>query len=103
MLHKMNIPVSEDGIRVVSLPTKFHLQWTGPHEVVRIVTDNVIVIRVTEKDYKVSVANVLHYEPFIPGKIPKILSKAAELHLHEDARNVMWKKEIHDDDVYLNS
>jgi hypothetical protein len=49
----------------------------------------------------VNVANVLHYEPYVPGKVPKILSKAAELHFQEDARNVMWKRGIHDDAVCL--
>jgi hypothetical protein len=37
MLHKLHIPILEDGMTMVSLPTKFYLRWTGPHEVVRIV------------------------------------------------------------------
>jgi hypothetical protein len=28
MMHKLNIPASEDGMTVVSLPTQFYLRWT---------------------------------------------------------------------------
>ncbi len=69
---------------MVSLPTKFYLRWTGPHEVVRIISNNVVEIRVDEKNQRVNVARILHYEPFTPSRTPKILSKAAELHLEED-------------------
>ena len=97
MLHKMNIPIAEDGIRVVSLPTKFCLRWTGPHDVVRKLTDNVIVIKVDHKDYTVNVANVLDHEPFVPSGVPKILSKATELHLQEDSRHAMETIESQND------
>ena len=97
MLHKLNIPVSEDGMTVVSLPTKFYLRWTGPHEVVRILSNNVVEIRVDEKNQRVNVARLLHYEPFTPSRAPKILSRAAELHLEEDAQSAARQCELQQD------
>jgi hypothetical protein len=69
---------------VVSLPTKFYLRWTGPHEVVRILNNNVVEIRVDEKNQKVNVARLLRYEPFTTSRAPKILSRAAEMLLEEE-------------------
>jgi hypothetical protein len=46
MLHELYIPVWEDDMTVVSLPTKFCLRWTGPHEVVRILSNDVRVMKV---------------------------------------------------------
>jgi hypothetical protein len=54
MLQKLSIPVSEEGMTVVSLPTKFYLRLTGPHEVVRILSINVVEIRVDKKNQRVN-------------------------------------------------
>ena len=102
MLHKLNVPVSEDGMTVVSLPTKFYLRWTGPHEVVRILSNNVVEIRVDEKNQRVNVARLLHYEPFTPSRAPKILSRAAELHLEEDAQTAARQCEMQQDRTLIS-
>jgi hypothetical protein len=52
---------------------------TGPYEVVRILNNNVVEIRVDEKNQRVNVARLLHYEPFTPSRAPKILSRAVDL------------------------
>jgi hypothetical protein len=87
---------------VVSLPTKFYLRWTSPHEVVRILSNNVVEIRVDEKNQRVNVARLLHYEPFTLSRAPKILSKAAELHLQEDAQTAARQCKMQQDRTFIS-
>jgi hypothetical protein len=57
---------------------------------------------VDEKNQRINVARILHYEPFTPSRTPKILSKAAELHLEEDARTATRQCEMQQDRTLIS-
>jgi hypothetical protein len=69
---------------------------------VRILSNNVVEIRVDENNQRVNVARLLHYEPFTPSRAPKILSKVAGLHIEEEAHAAAKQWEMQKDRTIIS-